>query len=143
MLDFMTLLQHHENSMYSGPRKQSQGRYSTRVRLGNEELSFVEEFCYQGNVMTADRRVDKDIKKNQEQNAVGNMLVRKFSFTPIEAKILLFKSYCYSIYRCAHWRHSFQSSSRKLTVSYSDTCKRLINAPQIHQLESRICDERN
>ena len=33
--------------------KQSQGRYSTRVRLGNEELSFVEEFRYLGHVMTA------------------------------------------------------------------------------------------
>ena len=43
--------------------KQSQGRYPTRVRLGNEELSFVEEFCYLGHVMTADCRDGKDIKK--------------------------------------------------------------------------------
>ena len=43
--------------------KQSQGRYSTRVRLGNEELSFVVEFRYLGHVMTADCRDDKDIKK--------------------------------------------------------------------------------
>ena len=63
-------------------------------------------------------------------NAVGNMLVRKFSFAPIEAKIQLFKSYCYPIYGCALWRHSFQSSIRKLTVSYSDTFKRLINVPR-------------
>ena len=34
--------------------KQSLGRYSTRVRVENEELSFVEEFRYQGHVMTAD-----------------------------------------------------------------------------------------
>ena len=44
-------------------QKQSQGRYSIRVRLGNEELSFVEEFRYLGHVMTADCRDDKDIKK--------------------------------------------------------------------------------
>ena len=76
--------------------KQSQGRHS-RVRLGNEELSFVPEFHYLGHVMTADCR-DKDIKKQfMRQNAVGNMLVRKFSFAPIEAKIQLFKSYCYLI----------------------------------------------
>ena len=122
--------------------KQSQGRYSTRVRLGNEELSFVQEFRYLGHVMTADCRDDKDIKKQfQRQNAVGNMLVRKFSFAPIEAKIQLFKSYCYPIYECALWRHSYQNSIRKLTVSFSDTFKRLINVPmQIHQLESGICD---
>ena len=64
------------------------------------------------------------------QNAVGNMLVRKFSFAPIEAKIQLFKSYCYPIYGCALSRHSYQNSIRKLTVSSSDTFKRLINVPR-------------
>ena len=45
--------------------------------------------------MTADGRDDKDIEKTfRRQNAVGNMLVRKFSFAPIEEKIQLFKSYC-------------------------------------------------
>ena len=34
--------------------KQSQGQYSTRISLGNEDLSFVEEFRYLGHVMTAD-----------------------------------------------------------------------------------------
>ena len=34
--------------------KQSQGQFSTRVRLGHEELSFVEEFRYLGHIMTAD-----------------------------------------------------------------------------------------
>ena len=61
---------------------------------------------------------------------MGNMLVRKFSFAPIEAKIQLFKSYCYPIYGCALCRHLFQNSIRKLTVSYSDTFKRLINVPR-------------
>ena len=112
-------------------KKQSQGQFSTRVRIGNEELSFVEEFRYLGHIMTADCRDDKDIKKQfRRQNAVGNMLVRKFSFAPIEAKIQLFKSYCYPIYGCALWRHSFQNSIRKLIVSYSDTFKRLINVPE-------------
>ena len=58
------------------------------------------------------------------------MLVRKFSFAPIEAKIQLFKSYCYPIYGCALWRHSYQNSITKLTVSYSDTFKSLINVPR-------------
>ena len=34
--------------------KISKGRCSTRVRLGNEELYFVEEFRYLGHVMAAD-----------------------------------------------------------------------------------------
>ena len=78
--------------------KQSQGRVSTRVRLGNEELSFVEEFRYLWHITTADCTDDKDIKRQfKRKNAVGNMLVRKLSFAPIEAKIKLFKSYCYPI----------------------------------------------
>ena len=81
--------------------------------------------------MTADCRDDKDIKKQfRRQNAVGNMLVKKFSFAPIEAKIQLFKSYCYPIGRCALWHHSFQNCIRKLTFSYSDTFKHLINDPR-------------
>ena len=111
--------------------KQSQGQFPTRVRLGNKELSFVEEFRYLGNILTADCRDDKDIKKEfRRQNAVGNMLVRKFSFAVIEAKIQLFKSYCYPIYGCALCCHSFQNSIRKLTLSYSDTFMRLINVPR-------------
>ena len=44
--------------------KQSQGQFSTRVRLGNEELRFVKEFRYLGHIMIADCRDDKDIKNN-------------------------------------------------------------------------------
>ena len=52
--------------------KQSQGQFSTRVRLGNEELSFVEEFWYLGYIMTADCRDDNDIKKTiQEAKCSG------------------------------------------------------------------------
>ena len=81
--------------------KQSQGRYSTRVMLGNEELGFVGEFRFLLHVMTADCRYDKDARKHfRKQNAVGNMLVRKFSFAPIELKIQLFKSYCYHRMGC-------------------------------------------
>ena len=123
-------IQHNENSMLVWP-KQSQGRYSTSVMLGNEELSFIQEFRYLGYVMTTDCRDDKNIKKHfMRQNAVGYMLVRKFSVAPIDAKIQLFKSYCYPIYGCALWRHSYQNSIRKLTVSFSDTFKRLINVPR-------------
>ena len=31
---------------------------------------------------------------------------------------------------CALWRHSYQNSIRKFTVSFSDTFKRLINVPR-------------
>ena len=95
--------------------KQSQSRYSTRVRLWNEELFFVAQIRYLGHVMTADCRDDNDIKKEfRRQNADGNKLVRKFSFAPMEEKIQLFKPYCYQIYGCALWRHSYQNVIKNL-----------------------------
>ena len=104
--------------------KKSQGRYLTRVRLGNKELGFVEEFRYLGHIMTADCRDGKDMEKQfRRQNAAGNMLVRKFSFAPIEAKIQLFMLYCYPIYGCALWRHAYQNSIRR---SFMDLRKHLI-----------------
>ena len=73
--------------MYAGPGKTITGQFSTRVRLGNEKLSFDEEFRYLGHVMTADCIDDKDIKKQfRRQNAVGNVLVRKFSFALLRQK---------------------------------------------------------
>ena len=85
--------------------------------------------------MTADCKDYKDINKQfRRQMAVGNMLVTKFLFAPIEAKIQLFKSYCYPIYGCALWRQSFQNSIRKFTVTYSDTFKHLINIPRYTSL---------
>ena len=125
--------------MYAGPTKAITGnRYSTRVRLENEERSF--EFRYLVHVMTADCRDDKDIKKLfRRLNTVGNMLVMKFPFAPVDAKIQLFKSYCYPIYGCALWRNSYQNSIRKLTSSYSDRFKRLIDIlNSMHHLESGI-----
>ena len=100
------------------------------VSLGIHDTLF-QEFCCLGDVMTADCGDDKDIKKQFiRQNAVGNMLVSKFSFAPMEAKFQLFKFYCYPIYGCVQWHHSYQNSIRKLTVSYSATFKRLINVPR-------------
>ena len=46
--------------MYAGPAKEITGLV---LRLGNEELSFVEEFRYLGHIMTADCRDDNDINK--------------------------------------------------------------------------------
>ena len=115
--------------MYAGPSKAITGSVLNKSQARKSGTSFVQEFRYLGHVMTADRRDDKDIKKQfMRQNAVGNMLVRKFSFEPIEAKIQLFKSYCYPIYGCALWRHSYQNSIRKLTVSFTFKC--LINVPR-------------
>ena len=122
---------------YAGPhdivykqRKQyvcwsGQSNYSvgSQQESASEMRNETKEFRYLGHIMTADCRDDKDIKKIRIENAIGNMMVKKFSFAPIEAKIKLFKSYCYPIYGCALWHHSFQNSTiRKLTVTHYNIC---------------------
>ena len=62
-------------------------------------------------------------KQFRRQNAV-------FICTNWGKKSNCFKSYCYPIYGCALWRHSYQNSIGKLTISYSDTFKRLNNVPR-------------
>ena len=132
MLDLRTLYTTHRKQYvcWSG---QNNHRVCSQQESGSEmrNLALSRNFVTYKHIMTADWKDDKDITKQfRRQNAVGNMLVRKFSFAPIEAKTQLFKSHCYPIYGCALWRHSIQSSIRKLTVSYSDTFKPLINAPR-------------
>ena len=108
--------------------KQSQGRFSTRVRLGNEKLSFVEEFRYLRHIMTADCRGDKDIKKTIHeakcswQYAGQEVLICTYWGKNPTVQVTLLPN----LWMCT-WRHSFQNSIRKLTVIYSDTFKRLIN----------------
>ena len=78
-------------------------------------LELVQEFRYLGHIMTADCRDDKDIKKTiNEAKCCWEYAGQEFLISPIEAKIQLFKSYCYPIYGCALWHNSYQNSIRKL-----------------------------
>lgn len=105
--------------------------FSTRLTLNDTQLEYVEDFKYLGHIISSDGRDDKDILKQfRRQNAVGNMIIRKFSFAPLEAKVQLFKSHCYPVYCNALWRNNFQYTLHRLEVSYSDTFKRLMNRPR-------------
>ena len=98
--------QHNENSMYSSWSDQWNHRVGTQQESGSEMRNLALSRSFVTLEMSWLR-----------------MLVRKFSVAPTEAKIQLFKSKCYPIYG------SYQNSVWKLTVSYSDTFKRLINVP--------------
>ena len=110
--------------------KQLQGRFSTRVRLGNEELSFVEEFRYLGHIMTAYLEMMRILKNN-----LGGKLQLAMCWSEnSHLHLLTQKSNCSSHivtkFMDVLFGHSFQNSVRKLTVSYSDTFKRHINVPR-------------
>ena len=114
--------------------KQSQGRFSTRVRQGNEELSFVEEFRYLGHVVTADCGDDKDIKNNLG----GKMLLAvcwsgsSHLHLYTDAKIQFFKLLP-NLWMCslASFLSKLYYKTYVLLTSLTYTCKRLINVPRL------------
>ena len=101
--------------------KQSHGRYSTRVRLGNEELSFADEFRYLGHVILQTVEMIRILKNSSG----GKMQLGICWSESSHLHLLRQKSNCSS--HTVTPVHSYQNSIRKLTFSYSDTFKRLIN----------------
>ena len=138
-------IQHNEDSMYAGPTKAITGSVLNKSQARKWGTYLCQGVSLPiGHVMTADCWDDIYIKKQfRRQNAVGNMLVRKFSFAPTEAKIQLFKSYCYPIYGCALGVILTRTLLENLLSVILTHSNDLLLSPPIHQLESGICDERN
>ena len=70
-----------------------------------------------------------------KNNSWGKMLLGICCWGSSHLQLLRQKSnclrlYCYPICGCALSHHSYQNSIRKLTVSFSDTFKHLINVPR-------------
>ena len=87
MLNLMILYTTQQKQSLCWSTDQSNHKVGTQQDSGSEmrNIYFVDEFRYLGHVMTADCRDDKDIVKQfTRQNAIGNILVRKFSFASME-----------------------------------------------------------
>ena len=97
------------------------------AELNGQQLKFVDNFIYLGHIVTEDRSDDKDIyKRFSKLNAVGNCIIRKFSFCTREVKLELFRSYCYSIYCNSLWSKYRVATLHKLRVCHNDILKRLL-----------------
>ena len=72
MLDLMTLYTTQQKQYVCRSGQNNHRVSSQQVRLGNEELSFVEEFHYLGHIMTADLeiRILKNISEGKMQWAI-------------------------------------------------------------------------
>ncbi|KAG0696863.1 UHRF1-binding protein 1-like [Chionoecetes opilio] len=69
------------------------------VFLNDEPLQIVESFTYLGHVLSSDSMDDLDIKKQLHKIiAVGNTILRRFSFCTKKVRLELFRNYCYNIY---------------------------------------------
>ena len=74
--------------------------------------------------------------------AVGNMLLRKFSFCNEYVKISLFKPYCYNVYCCSLWSNYRVVSWRKLKVCHNDILRRLFGVPRNHSASTLFVNNR-
>jgi len=60
------------------------------------------------------------------------MLIRNFSKCFVNSKLLLFKTYCISLYTAHLWSTFTNAAMRKLTFAYHGVLKMLLNVPRYH-----------
>ena len=100
------------------------------IYLGQSELQFVDEFNYLGHTVTSDFSDDHDILKEMRKLCYrGNCLIRKFKFCNDDAKCMLFKSFCYTLYCSSLWCNFRKSTLQRLKVNYNNIMRRLIGVP--------------
>ena len=101
--------------------------------MGSSFLENCSTFTYLGHVITCDRKDNEDISRQcRSIYARGNMLIRNFSKCSINVKVLLFKTYCTSLYTAQLWANYTQASMRKISVAYHNILKMMLNLPRWH-----------
>ena len=104
-----------------------------QINLGGHPLQFVNEFPYLGHIITSDLKDNKDIdQRRRKLCALGNLVTRRYSFCNLDTKLLLFRSYFYSIYGSPLWASYTQEQLRRIKVVHNDILRRLTGTPRFH-----------
>ncbi|XP_066946070.1 uncharacterized protein [Macrobrachium rosenbergii] len=113
-----------------------------QIFLGIHCLEFVHEFPYLGYTITDYLKDTADIEQRRRKLcATGNMIARRSAFCRRETKLLLFRSYCYSINGCSLWTYYTRESIRHITV-HNDIMRRLTNTPRYHSATHMFTENR-
>ena len=111
--------------------------------LQGDLLKIVEHFKYLGCIITATLADDCEIKKRTRGvYAMGNGVINKFKMCRPTLKVLMFKTYCYSVYCCALWANFKLYSYQKLRVAHNDIFRNLMNVPRYHSASELSARER-
>ena len=101
--------------------------------MGSCTLTMCSSFTYLGHEISDDRSDNLDIARQcRSIYAKGNMLIRNFSKCSVNAKLLLFKTYCTCLYTAHLWSTFTKAAMRKLTVAYHGVLKMMLNVPRYH-----------
>ena len=111
--------------------------------LQGDILKIVVEFKYLGFILTPTMSDDIEImKRTRCLYAMGNTVINKFKSCRIDCKILMFKTYCYSLYCSALWSTYKLHSYHKVRVAHNDIFRNLLNVPRYHSASTLFAENR-
>lgn len=101
--------------------------------LNGVKLSELNHIKYLGHMLSSDLSDDMDIiRQNRQLYSQGNSLIRKFHMCTKEIKIMLFKTYCSSMYTVQLWWNYKLGTIRKLYVAYNNIFRLLLGIPRFN-----------
>ena len=97
-----------------------------KLYLNDKVLNYVNVHKYLGVFLCTSCKDDEDIQRQTRMFYMqANILLRKFNYCSHDVKIMLFNSYCTSMYCASLWTLFCKSSICKLRVSYNNAFRRL------------------
>ena len=96
------------------------------IFLHSNKLDWVQDYKYLGVHLSSGNGDNKDMKRQISYiYAKGNVLIRKFHRCCDNIKVLLFKTYCYSLYCCHLWADYKCRQLNNVKVAYNNVFRSL------------------
>ena len=107
--------------------------------LNGSSINVVHSFKYLGHFIRDDLSDKDDIERQRKKlYAQGNSLIRKFHMCTLETKLVLFNTYCSSMYTVQLWTNYTRTAINKLYTAYHNILKSLIGVSK-REHTSPIC----
>ena len=113
--------------------KQSKENCNPDFSLQGDCLETVKDFKYLGfNISNTFLDNTELMKCTRKIYAIGNMVIRRFKECSQRCQVLMFKTYCASIYGSALWSSFNVAAYQRLKVAHNDVLRCLFGRPRYH-----------
>ena len=103
-------------------------RNEPRFTLQQKTLAYTSEFKYLGMLIRPELNdADEILKRARNMYASGNTILSKFKNSDILCKILMFKTYCSTVYGCALWANFSVTAYQRMRVAHNDIFRLVLN----------------
>ena len=112
--------------------------------INGDKIETVNDYCYLGHIIEKHLSDELDIERQRKKiYRQGNAIIRKFYMCNVDVKILLFKSYCTSMYTAQLWYNykpptNKRGSMAKLYTAYHNVLKMFFGLSKFER-SSPIC----